>query len=348
MGRKDRLNPFRRKPPSDELPPDAGARAWTSSARIGRILDQGFGFLVVGAGISVLALAALLGWELYQGAKEAIRRYGAGFLVSSHWDPVAGRFGALPFLYGTFVSSALALLLAFPLSVATALSLTEFAPVRLRRPVLALVDLMAAVPSVVWGLWAMFEMVPWLRQTAFPFLQKFFGWLPFFQGTIYGVSLLAGALVIAMMITPIVTSLAIEILQSVPLTLREAAWALGATRWEVMRVAVLPYVRSSLVGAGVLGLGRALGETMAVTMVIGNRPEILLSLFAPGYTLASVLVNEFAEVTSEEHLSALFEIGLTLVAVTFVVNFLARLLIRSVPFFFAPRPLRTQSMETNG
>ncbi|MDD4932523.1 MAG: phosphate ABC transporter permease subunit PstC [Methylacidiphilaceae bacterium] len=341
------MSAFRRDRSADALPSAAETRSLADSVGIGKILDRGFGILVTAAGISVLALAALVGWELYRGAKEAIGRYGAEFLVNSHWDPVAGRFGALPFLYGTFVSSAIALLLAFPLSVATALSLTEFAPVWLRRPVLALVDLMSAVPSVVWGLWAMFEMVPWLRQTAFPFLQRVFGWLPLFQGSIYGVSLLAGALVIAMMITPIVTSLAIEILGSVPPTLREAAWALGATRWEVMRVAVLPYVRSALVGAGVLGLGRALGETMAVTMVIGNRPDILLSLFAPGYTLASVLVNEFAEATSEEHLSALFEIGLTLVVVTFVVNFLARLLIHNVPFFFAPRPLPTQPTEGN-
>ncbi|WP_020494007.1 phosphate ABC transporter permease subunit PstC [Verrucomicrobium sp. 3C] len=339
------MNPFRRDPSSDALRPSARTRSLTRSVGIGRILDRGFGILVTAAGISVLALAALVGWELYRGAEKAIGRYGAGFLVSSHWDPVTGRFGALPFLYGTLVSSAIALLLAFPLSVATALSLTEFAPIWLRRPVLTLVDLMSAVPSVVWGLWAMFEMVPWLRQTGFPFLQRVFGWLPFFQGPIYGVSLLAGALVIAMMITPIVTSLAIEILRSVPPTLREAVWALGATRWEVMCVGVLPYARSALVGAGVLGLGRALGETMAVTMVIGNRPDILLSLFAPGYTLASVLVNEFAEATSEEHLSALFEIGLTLVVVTFVINFLARLLIHNVPLFFAPRPLPTQPME---
>ncbi|VVM08498.1 Phosphate transport system permease protein PstC [Methylacidimicrobium cyclopophantes] len=324
----------------------ASAALRNASFAPGWILDKGFGIVAVAMGISVFVLAGLLGWELYRGAEKAISRYGMAFLTGSQWDPVAGRFGALPFLYGTFLSSAIALLLAFPLSVATALFLTELAPVWLRRPVLGLIDIMAAVPSVVWGLWAMFEMVPWLRQSAFPFLQKAFHWLPFFQGPIYGVSLLAGALVIAIMITPIITSLAIEILRSVPPTLREAAWALGATRWEVIQVAVLPYGRSALVGAGVLGLGRALGETMAVTMVIGNRPEILLSLFAPGYTLASVLVNEFAEATSEEHLSALFAIGLTLVAVTLIVNFFARLLIHNVPFFFSPRPLPLQPIET--
>ncbi|CAB4242661.1 Phosphate transport system permease protein PstC [Methylacidimicrobium sp. AP8] len=323
----------------------SGAKPLAACFNIGRLLDVGFDIVVGLAGLSVFALAGLLGWELYQGAELAIRRYGAGFLTGSHWDPVAGRFGALPFLYGTFVSSTLALLLAFPLSIATALALTEFAPLWIRRPVRALVDLMAAVPSVVWGLWAIFEMVPWLREAAFPFLQRVFGWIPLFQGPIYGVSLLAGALVIAMMITPIITSLTIEILEAVPPVLREAAWALGATRWEVIRVAVLPYVRSALLGTGVLGLGRALGETMAVTMVIGNRPEILLSLFSPGYTLASVLVNEFAEATSEEHLSALFEIGLLLVALTLVVNFLARLLIHNVPFFFAPRTLPSRPTE---
>ncbi|MGD9895994.1 MAG: phosphate ABC transporter permease subunit PstC [Candidatus Methylacidiphilaceae bacterium] len=341
------MNGLRNGPHPNDFPLGTGGGSLRRSISTGRILDQGFWILVGVAGISTFALAGLLGWELYRGAEKALAHYGVGFLTSTQWDPVAGRFGALPFLYGTFVSSVIALLLAFPLSIATALSLTEFAPLWVRRPALALVDLMAAVPSVVWGLWAMFEMVPWLRQTAFPFLQRVLGWLPFFQGPIYGVSLLAGALVIAMMISPIITSLAIEILRSVPPTLREAAWALGATRWEVMRVAVLPYVRSALVGAGVLGLGRALGETMAVTMVIGNRPEILFSLFAPGYTLASVLVNEFAEATSEEHLSALFEIGLTLVAATLIVNFFARLLVHNVPFFFAPRPMRTQRAETN-
>ncbi len=343
----NRVNDLPSDPDVNSPSAAGGAGSLHSSVGIGRLLDRGFGVAVVGAGLSVFALAALLGWELFRGAEQALERYGVGFLVGSHWDPVAGRFGALPFLYGTFVSSTVALLLDFPLWVATALFLTPFAPYWLRLPVRALIDLMAAVPSVVWGLWAMFEMVPWLRQTAFPALQRLFGWLPFFQGPIYGVSVLAGALVIAMMITPIMTSLAIEILRSVPPMLREAAWALGATRWEVIRVAVLPYVRSALVGTGVLGLGRALGETMAVTMVIGNRPEILLSLFAPGYTLASVLVNEFAEATSEEHLSALFAIGLTLVVVTLAVNFLARLLIRNVPFFFAPRPLQARSTETN-
>jgi len=190
--------------------------------------------------------------------------------------------------------------------------------------------MLAAVPSVIFGLWGIFVMVPWLRDHLFPWLKHYFGFLPLFTGPIYGVSMLAGGIVIAIMILPIVTSVSREILRSVPNLQREAAYALGATHWEVIRIAVISYARRGLFGAAVLGLGRALGETMAVTMVIGNRPQIAASLFAPGYTLASVIANEFAEATSDLYLNALFELGLVLLAITILVNILAQLMLRSM------------------
>ena len=194
----------------------------------------------------------------------------------------------------------------------------------------SVIEMLAAVPSVIWGLWGIFVMVPWLRDHAFPLLKHWFGFLPLFQGPIYGVSMLAGGIIIAIMILPIVTSVSREILRAVPDLQREAAYGLGATRWEVTRIAVLSYARRGLMGAAVLGLGRAVGETMAVTMVIGNRPEIARSLFAPGYTLASVIANEFTEATTDIYLHALFELGLVLMGVTILVNILAVLLMKSV------------------
>jgi len=236
----------------------------------------------------------------------------------------------LPFIFGTLVSSAIALILAVPLGVATALFLTEMAPIRLRQPVITIVEMLAAVPSVIFGLWGIFVMIPWLRAHLFPWLKNAFGFLPFFTGPIYGVSMLAGGIIIAIMILPIITSVSREILRSVPDLQREAAYALGATHWEVIRIAVVSYARRGLFGAAILGLGRALGETMAVTMVIGNRPEISASLFAPGYTLASVIANEFAEATSDLYLSALFELGLVLLGITILVNIIAQLMLRSI------------------
>ena len=224
----------------------------------------------------------------------------------------------------------LALLLAVPLGVATALFLTELAPFRLRQPIVTVIEMLAAVPSVIFGLWGIFVLIPWLRDHLFVWLKHSVGFLPLFQGPIYGVSMLAGGIIVAIMILPIVTSISREILRSVPDLQREAAYALGATRWEVIRIAVLSYARRGLFGAAVLGLGRALGETMAVTMVIGNRPEISASLFAPGYTLASVIANEFAEATSDLYLNALFELGLVLFAVTILINVVAQLMLRSM------------------
>jgi phosphate transport system permease protein len=292
--------------------------------------DGVFRWLALLASLTIVALIFLVGWELFLGSKQAIGKFGLRFLVSSTWDPVADTYGAWPFIYGTLVSSLIALLIAVPLGVGTALYLTEMAPVRIRQPIIMVIEMLAAVPSVIFGLWGIFVMIPWLRDHLFPWLQHWLGFLPFFRGTIYGVSMLAGGIIIAIMILPIVTSVSREILRSVPNLQREAAYALGATHWEVIRIAVLSYARRGLFGAMVLGLGRALGETMAVTMVIGNRPEVSASLFAPGYTLASVIANEFTEATTDLYSSSLFELGLVLVAVTLLVNVLAQLMLRSL------------------
>jgi len=279
--------------------------------------------------LSVFVLIVLIGYELAKGSHLALRKFGWRFLASSDWDPVNERFGALPFIFGTLVSSGIALVLAVPLSVATAVYLTEIAPRWIRQALTLFIELLAAVPSVILGLWGIFVMVPWCRVHLFPWLRNALGFLPLFKGPIYGVSMLAGGIIIAIMIVPIITSVSREILRSVPGLQREAAYALGATRWEVTRIAVLSYAKTGLFGAVILGLGRALGETMAVTMVIGNRPEIAASLFAPGYTLASVVANEFTEATTDLYLNALFELGLVLLGVTVLVNALAQLLLKT-------------------
>ena len=290
-------------------PPGSVAARLKPPSRLG---DRAFEWLTLAMALAVVALVFLVGWQLARGSSLAIRRFGFSFLVTSTWDPVTEHFGALPFIYGTVVSSLIALVIAVPLSIATAIYLTELAPLWLRQPVISLIEMLAAIPSVILGLWGIFVMIPWLRDYPFPFLEKLFGWTPFFTGPIYGVSMLAGGIIIAIMILPIITSVSREILRSVPNLQREAAYALGATRWEVTRIAVLSYARKGLFGAVILGLGRALGETMAVTMVIGNTPQISASLFAPGYTLASVIANEFTEATTDLYLESLFEIGLVL------------------------------------
>lgn len=278
----------------------------------------------------IIILTIFVGWELYVGSKAAVVKFGPGFLWSSEWDPVNDRYGALPFIFGTLVSSLLALVIAVPLGVATALFLTELAPLKVRQPIVMAIEMLAAVPSVIFGLWGFFVLIPWLRDHVFTWLKHTFGFLPLFQGPIYGVSMLAAGIIVAIMILPIITSISREILRSVPNLQREAAYALGATRWEVLKIAVLSYARRGLFGAAILGLGRALGETMAVTMVIGNRPQISASLFAPGYTLASVIANEFTEATTDLYLSSLFELGLVLLAVTFLVNVAAQVLLKSI------------------
>jgi phosphate transport system permease protein len=292
--------------------------------------DRVFELVCLVSALSVFLLIVLVGLEIYLQSRLAIQKFGPGFLIHSRWDPVAENFGALPFIYGTLVTSLLALLLAFPVSVGTAIYLTELAPLWIRQPVASLIEMIAAVPSVIWGLWGLFAFIPWLRDHVYPVLKGEFGFLPIFSCPSYGPSLLAASLIVAIMILPITTSVAREVLRSVPDLQREAAYALGATGWEVTRVAVLSYAKRGLVGAAILGLGRALGETMAVTMVIGNRPEIALCLLSPGYTLASVIANEFSEATTAMYLSALFELGLVLLGVTVIVNILAQVLIETV------------------
>jgi phosphate transport system permease protein len=291
--------------------------------------DRLFKGLTLVMALSVFFLIILIGYELAHGSNLALRKFGWRYLTSSEWDPVAENFGALPFIFGTLVSSAIALVIAVPLSIATAVYLTEIAPQRLQQVLTLFIELLAAVPSVILGLWGIFVMVPWCREHLFPWLRDTLGFLPWFKGPIYGVSMLAGGIIIAIMILPIITSVSREILRSVPGLQREAAYALGATRWEVTRIAVLSYAKKGLFGAVILGLGRALGETMAVTMVIGNRPEIAASLFAPGYTMASVVANEFTEATGALYRNALFEMGLVLLGVTLLVNALGWVLLKT-------------------
>ena len=289
--------------------------------------DRAFRAVLTVAAVSVPVLLGFLVLELWLGSRLAIERFGFGFVTSSVWDPVAERFGALPLIVGTLVSSFLALLIAVPLSLGVAVFLTEFAPGRLRQPIAFLIELLAAIPSVVYGLWGIFVLVPFLRATVFPALQGALGFLPFFQGTIYGPSMLAASVILAIMVMPYVMSVSREVLLAVPPSQREAALALGATRWEAVVSAVVPYARSGIIGAVILGLGRALGETMAVTMLIGNRHDLSTSLFAPGYTMAAAIANEFSEAVADIHLSALAYVALLLFLVTVAVNALARLLI---------------------
>ena len=273
-----------------------------------------------------LLLLALLA-ELVASAWPALTRFGGRFLWTSVWDPVAGVFGAAPMIFGTLASSLLALVIAVPLALGVAIYLTEFAPKWLRQPVAFLVELLAAIPSVVYGLWGIFVLIPFLRTYVVPPLRAVVGWTPFFDGVFYGNSLLAGAMILAIMIVPYIAAVSREVLVAVPSSQREAAVGMGATRWEAVWTAVVPYGRAGLIGAVILGLGRALGETMAVTMVIGNRHDIGLSVLQPAYTMAAALANEFSEATTDLYLSALFEVGLILFVITVVVNACARLLI---------------------
>jgi phosphate transport system permease protein len=289
--------------------------------------DRVFKALLTLAALAVPTLLAFLVFELWSGARLAIGQFGFSFITTSTWDPVAEKFGALPLMFGTLVSSLIALLIAVPLSLGVAIYLTEFAPKSVRQPVAFLIGLLAAIPSVVYGLWGIFVLIPLLRTTVFPFLRDSLGFLPFFHGPIYGPSMLAAGIILAIMVMPYIMSVGREVLLAVPNTQREAALALGATRWEAVTTAVLPYARSGIVGAIILGLGRALGETMAVTMLIGNRHEVAASLFAPGYTMAAAIANEFSEAVGDLHLSALAYVAFLLFLVTVVVNAGARLLI---------------------
>ena len=279
-------------------------------------------------GLLLVLIVVAIGFELTRQSLLSIQRFGPRFWATSVWDPVTGEFGALPFIWGTLYSSVLALLLATPVAIGIAVFITELCPGWLQKPLAFLTELLAAIPSIVYGLWGIFVLVPAVRvfQMALPDSWRA---LPFFSGPPLGVGMLSAALILAVMVVPFTSSVTREVLNAVPMAQREAAYALGATRFEAISAA-LHYARTGVVGAVMLGFGRALGETMAVTMVIGNNPQVSLSVFAPQYTMAAVLANEFAEAADELYLHALIEIGLVLFIVTLIVNSLSRLLIWSM------------------
>ncbi len=319
------------EPPAAQRPHlEVAARVPRKLARRSRLADALFHYGTVACCLSVLGIVALIVVELVTGSRLSQHAFGWRFFTGQNWDPVSGDFGALPFLYGTLVSSFLALLLAVPLAVGVAVFITEMCPRLLRSLLSFLIELLAAIPSVIYGLWGIFVLAPLLRTRVQPWLGKHLGWTGLFEGQPYGVGMLAAGVILAIMIVPIIASITREVLTAVPRVQREGVLALGATRWEMIRTGVLRNARAGIVGGIILGLGRALGETMAVTMVIGNSTEIAKSLFAPGYTMASVLANEFSEATGDLYLSALIEIGLALFLVTIVVNILARLLVWTV------------------
>jgi phosphate transport system permease protein len=295
----------------------------------GNTSDAIFRVLMLAVALFMVGIVVAMVVALSVDSMPSIRQFGFGFLTSQRWDPVKGDFGALPFIYGTVASSLIALLISVPFSLGIAIFLVEQAPHYISRPVGFLVELLAAIPSVVYGLWGIFVLAPFLRTYIEPALASAFGFLPLFKGSITGIGLLTGGIILAIMVTPIISAVVRDVLTAVSGSQREAALALGATKWEMIRV-VLVNGAPGIAGAVILGLGRALGETMAVTMVIGNRAQISLSLFDPSYTIASAIANEFTEATGDLYLSALVELGLILFLVTFIVNGIARVLVWNV------------------
>ena len=304
----------------------SGSERWHELREVSRG-DATYRFVLTAFALLLPLLLLIILYELVSGAWPAIRQFGLGFITSSTWDPVAGQFGAVPLIVGTLYSSLVAMIIAVPLAVGVAIFLTEFSPRWLRTPVATMVELLAAVPSVIYGLWGIFVLIPLLRDHLWPVIRPAVSWLPFFDGVFYGPSVLAGGVILAIMTMPYIAAVSREVLLAVPPSQREAALALGATRWEAVWSVILPYGRAGIAGAVILGLGRALGETMAVTMVIGNRHEISASLLQPGYTIASAIANEFAEAVTDIHLSALVFAGLVLLIITVLVNAIARWLI---------------------
>ena len=300
------------------------------SSKISKYVDVVFRNALLICSLSIILVMVLFFYELTSRSKLSIAKFGFSFFTGNIWDPVSGDFGAMPFVYGTLLSSLVALVLAVPLAVGVAVFVTELCPRALRGIVSFTVELLAAIPSVIYGLWGIFVLAPILRNYVQPWLSKYFGWTGFFDGPAYGIGMLAAGIILAIMIIPIIASITREVLVAVPQSQREAVLALGATRWEMVRMAVLRNARAGIMGGIILGLGRAIGETMAVTMLIGNRPDVAKSLFAPGYTMASVIANEFSEATDDLYLSALVEIGLVLLIVTVIVNACARLLVWSI------------------
>ena len=332
-------------PPDGQRPVEAvqvsPIRAFLLSRSNSAIADRGFHWLMVLCALSIFGIVVLIAIELVLRSKLAWSQFGFDFFIKAYvdpytklpmyWDPVNGHFSALPFVYGTLVSSFLALLLAVPLAIGVAVFLTEMCPQALRGPLAFMTELLAAIPSVIYGLWAVFVLVPLLREHVNPLLIRLLGWTGLFNDdNPTGLGFLSAGVILAIMILPIISSLTREVMTAVPHSQREAVLALGATRWEMIRMGVLRNARIGIVGAIMLGLGRALGETMAVTMVIGNNPQIVRSLLANGSSMAAVIANEFAEASGDLHLSALMEIGLALFVVTIIVNALARVLVWAV------------------
>jgi phosphate transport system permease protein len=319
-------------------PPVVAPSPETDELSLGeRIVGTAVGDRIYVATITVFAvcvplLLGLILWEVALAGWPAFREFGLGFVTSSNWDPVRHQFGASSAIIGTIVTSIVALIIATPLALGVSIFLSEYAPTWLRQPVAFVVDLLAAIPSVVYGLWGMFVLLPLLRQHVIPFMRDtlHLGVIPLFSGPSWGNSVFAASLILAIMVLPYISSVSREVLLAVPRSQREAALALGATRWEMIQKAVLPFAKSGIIGGIILGLGRALGETMAVTMVIGNTHDISISLFAPGYTMASLIANEFAEASGDLHLSALMAVGFILLVVALIVNALARWLVWQV------------------
>ena len=288
--------------------------------------------LVVVASLLVLAVIAGLVIVIAGQSISGIQHNGFAFLWGTTWDPVHEVFGALPFIYGTILTAVTALIFAMLIGVGVALFLVELAPSWLSGPLGFMTEMLAAIPSVVYGLWGIFVLAPWLRDFVEVPLHNVLGWLPFFAGNPIGIGNLAAVAVLTIMVLPTVAAVSRDVIRAVPLAQREAALALGATRWEAIRIGVLPYARSGILGAGILGLARGVGETMAVTMVIGNAPTISLSFLSQGYTMASVIANEFSEATTALYRSSLIEIGLLLLVVTLLINAVARLLVWRVSY----------------
>jgi phosphate transport system permease protein len=318
-----------------DIPTPPTGRRWpfgkSNAAQLGstRLGDRIFKGITFGFALLIATLVILIVIQMARNSQLSFAKFGLSFLWGSSWNPVAEEFGALPFVYGTAASSVIALLIAVPISVGVAVFLVETSPRSLSSPILFMVQLLAAIPSVVYGMWGIFVLAPFLRNYVYPLLQGGLGFLPFFQGNQNGLGLLTAGIIVSIMVVPIITAVSTDVLKAVPGTQREAALALGATKWEAALV-VLENAKSGILGAVIIGLGRAVGETMAVTMLIGNRPQIRASLFAPANTIASAIANEFTEATSEIYLQSLIQLGLVLFIVTFIINALARLLVWSV------------------
>jgi phosphate transport system permease protein len=304
--------------------PIVGSRSFLRRLREGDEIARIITFLFAA---SVVLVTVLLVFELWQGSVLPRQKFGLAFFRTSVWDPVFEHFGALPFIYGTLTTAAVALMIAVPLGIGAAIFLAELAPARLSDTLEFFIDLLAAVPSVIYGLLGVFIVVPLMRQYIQPALKHTLGFLPLFTGPAYGVGFLTAGIVLAIMVIPFIISVSREVLLSVPRDQREAALGLGSTRWESTWKVVVPFARTGILGSIFLALARALGETMAVTMVIGNTPAISASLFSPGYSIAAVIANEFTEATGDLYLQSLIELGLVLFLLTFILNGLARLLI---------------------